>query len=164
MNPAQVLAEKMEEKTDRQLLDMFARQSDWTPEALNAARTELQKRNIHIPEITHQSWAERSPATVNRPKESPLASLSLAIPCIALVIALCTVSGAGSGTGGDMIGWAFFVWAGLGLGVGGLIGITLAVTSIVRKEGGFGRQLAGLLLNFVCLVPGGMIAQLWLER
>ena len=49
MNTSQQLAEKVAEKSDHQLLDMFPKACDWTPEALDAARTELQKRNIAIP-------------------------------------------------------------------------------------------------------------------
>jgi len=47
-------AEKMAEKTDQQLLDMLAKPSDWTPAALDAARTELQKRNIRVVEVAPQ--------------------------------------------------------------------------------------------------------------
>jgi hypothetical protein len=43
------LARKMAEKRDVELLDMFESPADWKPEALNAARAELQRRNVAIP-------------------------------------------------------------------------------------------------------------------
>jgi hypothetical protein len=43
------LARKMAEKRDVELLDMFESPNDWKPEALNAARAELQRRNLAIP-------------------------------------------------------------------------------------------------------------------
>jgi hypothetical protein len=49
MNTPQQLAEKKAEKTDAQLLDMVPTANDWTPEALDAGRAELQKRNLPIP-------------------------------------------------------------------------------------------------------------------
>jgi len=39
----------MAEKSDLELLDMFKSPDDWRPESLNAARAELQKRNIAEP-------------------------------------------------------------------------------------------------------------------
>ena len=39
----------MAEKSDVELLDMFDSPNDWKPEALNAARAELQRRNVAIP-------------------------------------------------------------------------------------------------------------------
>ena len=39
----------MAEKSDVELLDMFESPNDWKPEALNAARAELQRRNVAIP-------------------------------------------------------------------------------------------------------------------
>lgn len=39
----------MAEKSDRELLDMFQSPDDWTAEALDAARAELQKRNVALP-------------------------------------------------------------------------------------------------------------------
>lgn len=50
MNTTQSLTEQMADKSDRQLLDIFARPSDWSSEALDAARTELHKRGIAVPE------------------------------------------------------------------------------------------------------------------
>lgn len=44
----------MAEKTDQQLQDMFARPADWSPQALDAARAELQKRNVSPVEIASQ--------------------------------------------------------------------------------------------------------------
>jgi uncharacterized Zn finger protein (UPF0148 family) len=46
MNSPQEIASVMEEKTDWQLQEMFMRPGDWTSEALDAAKTELQKRNL----------------------------------------------------------------------------------------------------------------------
>ncbi len=43
------LATKMVEKTDAQLLDMFAEPSEWTQEALDAARAELRQRAVPLP-------------------------------------------------------------------------------------------------------------------
>lgn len=43
------LAQKMAEKSDQELLAMFASPDDWTPEALECAKAELRKRGIDIP-------------------------------------------------------------------------------------------------------------------
>jgi len=48
------LAARMAEKTDQQLRDIFARPADWSSQALDAARAELQKRNIPPIEIASQ--------------------------------------------------------------------------------------------------------------
>lgn len=47
------LARKMAEKRDVELQDMFDSPADWKPEALNAARAELQRRNVAIPSPEH---------------------------------------------------------------------------------------------------------------
>jgi hypothetical protein len=39
----------MAEKSDVELLDMFESPDDWKPETLNAAKAELQRRNVAIP-------------------------------------------------------------------------------------------------------------------
>jgi hypothetical protein len=39
----------MAEKTDEQLLDIFAKPGEWTPEALDAARAELRQRALPLP-------------------------------------------------------------------------------------------------------------------
>ena len=46
MNTPQDIEQKIAERTDEELLAMFGQRDDWTPEALEAARIELQKRNI----------------------------------------------------------------------------------------------------------------------
>jgi len=43
------LAQKMAEKGDQELLDMFEAPDYWKPETLNAARAELRKRNVATP-------------------------------------------------------------------------------------------------------------------
>jgi hypothetical protein len=43
------LARQMAERRDEELLAMFASPDDWTPDALNAAKAELQQRNVAIP-------------------------------------------------------------------------------------------------------------------
>jgi len=48
MNTPQEIAAQMAEKTDQQLQDMFARSADWSKEALDAAKGELEKRGIRI--------------------------------------------------------------------------------------------------------------------
>jgi len=48
------LAERMAEKTDQQLRDMFVRPANWSSQALDAARAELQKRNIPPVETASQ--------------------------------------------------------------------------------------------------------------
>ena len=52
MNRQEKLAGVMAGKTNQELLEMFPRANDWTPEALDAARGELQKRNTPIPPDT----------------------------------------------------------------------------------------------------------------
>jgi hypothetical protein len=51
MNTSQNLTEQMTGKTDQQLLDIFSKPSDWSSEALGAAKAELQKRGIPIPDL-----------------------------------------------------------------------------------------------------------------
>ena len=43
------LAQKMAEKSEQELLAMFASPDDWTAEALDSARTELRKRSLDSP-------------------------------------------------------------------------------------------------------------------
>lgn len=43
------IAQKMAEKGDQELLDMFESPNDWKSETLNAARAELRKRNVAVP-------------------------------------------------------------------------------------------------------------------
>jgi hypothetical protein len=50
----QEIASLVAKKTDQELQDMFARPEDWIPLALDAARTELQKRNIRPIEVAAQ--------------------------------------------------------------------------------------------------------------
>jgi hypothetical protein len=48
MDAPQNLVEQIAGKSDEELLAMLAKQDDWSPEAINAARAELDKRNIDI--------------------------------------------------------------------------------------------------------------------
>lgn len=48
----QQLAEKMADKTDQELLEMFKKQSDWSDEAIAAAKAEFIKRNPTLPSET----------------------------------------------------------------------------------------------------------------
>jgi uncharacterized membrane protein YhaH (DUF805 family) len=48
MSTPQELAGQMAQKTDQQLLDMFAKPEDWLPEALDAAKVELRQRNVDM--------------------------------------------------------------------------------------------------------------------
>ena len=54
------LAQKMAEKSDQELLAMFALPDDWTAEALDSAKAELRKRGLDRP-------SERSPSEPERP-------------------------------------------------------------------------------------------------
>src|SRR5579862_4806553 len=49
------LAGQMTGKPDQELLDMCKRPSDWSPEALEAAKLELQKRNIRVVQVTPEA-------------------------------------------------------------------------------------------------------------
>ena len=48
MTTPQILDSQMAERTNEELLEMFERREDWLPEALEAARIELQRRGIEI--------------------------------------------------------------------------------------------------------------------
>jgi len=48
MTAPQILDSQMAERTNEELLEMFERREDWFPEALEAARVELQRRGIEI--------------------------------------------------------------------------------------------------------------------
>lgn len=61
MNTRRDLAQTMAEKSDRELLAMFAAPDDWTAEALDSAKTELRRRGLHSP-------GERPPS--GRPPEA----------------------------------------------------------------------------------------------
>ena len=63
----------MAAQTDQQLLDMFARPADWTPQALALARAELQKRGVSNAAVLE---ADVSPATQPAADASPAAGLS----------------------------------------------------------------------------------------
>jgi len=66
MNPTRHdLAKTMAEKTDEQLLDMFAESWEWTPEALDAARAELRQRAVPLPPESAQQIALR-PQKISR--------------------------------------------------------------------------------------------------
>jgi hypothetical protein len=56
------LAQKMAEKSDQELLAMFASPDDWTSEALDSAKTELRKRGL-------DSLSDRPPLEPQRPVE-----------------------------------------------------------------------------------------------
>ena len=49
MNTPGDLAQKMADKSDRELLAMFASPDDWTAEALDSAKAELRKRGLDSP-------------------------------------------------------------------------------------------------------------------
>jgi len=51
MNIPPELTDRMVEKSDAELQLMFAKAEEWTPQALDAARAELQKRSIAIPKL-----------------------------------------------------------------------------------------------------------------
>jgi ribosomal protein S27E len=51
MSTPQDLSHQMAEKTDQELIAMFASPSDWTAEALAAARAELRSRNFDTTHI-----------------------------------------------------------------------------------------------------------------
>jgi hypothetical protein len=61
MSTPQELEKQMTEKTEQELQTMFARPDDWTPEELNAARAELQKRNIPVIEpVLQEAWTKQN--------------------------------------------------------------------------------------------------------
>ena len=62
MNTPQEFAAQMAEQTDQQLQEMFARPTDWTQQALEAARAELEKRGFHFVSAAAQSKADVLPA------------------------------------------------------------------------------------------------------
>jgi len=61
MTTPRALAQKMSEKSDRELLAMFASPDDWTADALDSAKAELRKRGL-------DSLGERPPS--GRPPET----------------------------------------------------------------------------------------------
>jgi hypothetical protein len=93
-------------------------------------------------------------------KKSPFASASLFAPAIAIVGVFIFVLGKSSGTGGDMVGWAFFLYAGCALGFSSVVGIICALISFLRRESASNPRFCGMLLNFMCLIPGLYCAKL----
>lgn len=59
MSTQSTLPSMMAEKTDQELLDMFSRPADWTPDAIDAARAELQKRGLRPIESSPQQPPNR---------------------------------------------------------------------------------------------------------
>ena len=53
------LSEQMREKSDQQLQEMFARASEWSPEALEVAKAELQRRGIPIVIVSVQAEPDK---------------------------------------------------------------------------------------------------------
>lgn len=70
MNTQDKIVQLMTEKTNQQLLEMFAKPQDWTHLALDAARDELLRRNIPIPPVaqiqTNEKSADHAPASIER--------------------------------------------------------------------------------------------------
>src|SRR5436190_5486376 len=62
MHTNEQLAAQMAQKTSDELLAMFRSARDWTPEALSAAKNELQKRQMDI--RAPDSAGLRTPATI----------------------------------------------------------------------------------------------------
>src|ERR1051325_3462866 len=64
------LAQKMAEKSDQELLAMFASPDDWTAEALDCAKAELRKRGLNSPgerDSLEPTLADSFPETDDRP-------------------------------------------------------------------------------------------------
>ena|ERR1017187_863272 len=51
MSTPKDLAQQMADKSEQELLAMFASPADWTPEALDSAKAELRKRNVDTSHI-----------------------------------------------------------------------------------------------------------------
>ncbi len=70
MNTQEKIIQLTTEKTNQQLLEMFAKPQDWTLLALDAARDELLRRNIPIPPVaqiqTNEKPADHAPASIER--------------------------------------------------------------------------------------------------
>lgn len=56
------LAKRMAEKTDQQLLDMLLRPSEWSTEALDAARAQIRRRAVPLPPEPQQEQRSRPEA------------------------------------------------------------------------------------------------------
>jgi hypothetical protein len=77
--------EQLPEKTDGELYDMLAHQADYLPEALDATRDELRKRNLS-PERVAQL---ETTAQTHKAAEATKASERLSWPMLILIFFLC---------------------------------------------------------------------------
>src|SRR5215475_2051895 len=76
------LARKMAAKRDIELLDMFESPDDWRPEALNAARAELQRRNVTIPSPGDASPEDATPEDAVPPAIPENPPVRVGITCV----------------------------------------------------------------------------------
>ncbi|MGA9452763.1 MAG: hypothetical protein WBW41_15630 [Verrucomicrobiia bacterium] len=81
MNAPENLATQMANKTSDQLLAMFKQPDDWLPEALDAAKTELQRRGVEVSTIRvcHSPTPEGQPKTKEETPSKTLVAVSVAL-------------------------------------------------------------------------------------
>ena len=159
MNTLQELKDQMAGMTDAELQKMFARQEDWTPQALDAARVELQRRSIAIPEPPKPPLPEAE--SCGQPSTAPLlCGVSRVLSLLAVVILV----------GLNTIGWgSSFVQDSL-RGGGGLGQIwtpsaLLGLIAISTGHLGLGRTKKrgkGRLTTIIGLVFSYIIVSLWI--
>jgi hypothetical protein len=89
--------------------------------------------------------------------------VSLALPLIAVVLAFLVVAGASKGVGGDMVGFGFLLYALIGLGIVGVLGIAAAIRALVKNEKGIVFPIVGILLNLVFVMVGIFYGSIFLR-
>jgi hypothetical protein len=75
MKPPENLAAQLSEKTNDELLAMFARPDDWLPETLDSAKVELEKRGID----TNAIKLGPPPIPMGQPLFFPVSTLKLIV-------------------------------------------------------------------------------------
>jgi hypothetical protein len=80
--------------------------------------------------------------------------LSLAIPVGAVVISFLFIASASKGVGGDMVGFAFFIYAAIAVGCAAILGIGAAFLAMRKKERFIALAIVGFLMNLVLIAIG----------
>lgn len=85
--------------------------------------------------------------------------MSVAVPVLGLLVGFLFVSRVAKGVGGDTSGGAL-IYGGAALGVGCLIGLCMAIVSLIKRERWPLFGILGILLNLPA-VGYGLLLLLW---
>ncbi len=89
--------------------------------------------------------------------------LSLAIPVGAVVISILFIASASKGVGGDMVGFAFLIYAAIAVGCAAILGIGAAFLAIRKKEKYIALAIVGFITNLVLIAIGLFYGSLFIR-